>query len=109
MKRTYVWRDGEFVEITPPKARKLHFIQEDTMGALRHPATGEMIDSKSKFRQATKNSGCVELGDQQVKQEMQYASGLRDDLSSSIEQLQRSGRLMTDRTIPEQMAEMDRK
>jgi hypothetical protein len=40
---------------------------------------------------------------------MQYASGLRDDLSSSIEQLQRSGRLMTDRTIPEQMAEMDRK
>tara|TARA_R110000868_G_scaffold843_1_gene6334 strand:+ start:353 stop:610 length:258 start_codon:yes stop_codon:yes gene_type:complete len=36
------------------------------MDALLHPATGEMFDSKSAFRLATKEAGYVELGNDQV-------------------------------------------
>lgn len=38
------------------------YVISDTMDALRHMATGEMIDSKSKFRAATRAAGCVEVG-----------------------------------------------
>jgi hypothetical protein len=43
---------------------EVHNIITDEMDPLWHPATGEMIDSKSKFRERTKASGCVEIGDQ---------------------------------------------
>lgn len=38
------------------------YVIPDSMDALWHPVTGEYIDSKSKFRRITKNSGCEELG-----------------------------------------------
>lgn len=34
------------------------------MDALLHPATGEMMDSKSAFRAVTKAAGLIEVGDQ---------------------------------------------
>lgn len=40
------------------------YIQTDEMDATWHPATGEMITSKSKFRRRTKEAGCFEVGDQ---------------------------------------------
>ncbi len=39
----------------------------DTMAPLRHMGTGRVIDSKAKFRADTKASGCVEIGNEQVK------------------------------------------
>lgn len=37
-------------------------ISTDTMAAVQHPCTGEMIDSKARFRNITKAHGCVEVG-----------------------------------------------
>lgn len=37
-------------------------IIRDQMDAMIHPATGLWADSKSAFRSMTKDSGCVELG-----------------------------------------------
>lgn len=37
-------------------------IISDSMDALRHPITQEMMDSKSRFRAVTKSHGCVEVG-----------------------------------------------
>lgn len=34
----------------------------DTMDALQHPCTGEMVTSKSAFRALTKAHGCIEVG-----------------------------------------------
>lgn len=65
---TYVIRDGKLVD--RDEAEPLHpsgpatYFQQDTMDALFHPATGEMVDSKSKFRKITRANGCIEVGDQ---------------------------------------------
>jgi hypothetical protein len=64
MKRKYVWHDGQFVDVTDWKrpAPKFPAIIRDTMDAAWHPATGEMMDSKSRFREVTKAHGLVEVG-----------------------------------------------
>ena len=51
MKRKYVWHDGQFVDVTDWKRP-----------APKFPATGEMMDSKSRFREVTKAHGLVEVG-----------------------------------------------
>ncbi len=38
------------------------YVIRDEMDALRHHGDGQMYTSKSKFRQATRASGCIELG-----------------------------------------------
>lgn len=43
------------------------FVISDTMQPLKHMGTGEMLDSKAKFRQATRASGCVEIGTEIIK------------------------------------------
>lgn len=42
-------------------------IISDTMDPLKHMGTGEVLDSKAKYRQATKASGCVEIGNESIK------------------------------------------
>lgn len=39
----------------------------DIMDPIRHHGTGKIIDSKSRFRQDTKASGCVEIGNETIK------------------------------------------
>lgn len=39
-----------------------YYVQSDSMQALAHPVTGTVHDSKSTFRRDTRNSGCVEVG-----------------------------------------------
>lgn len=34
---------------------------------LRHPVTGNMVDSKAEFRRMTRDAGCVEIGDADLK------------------------------------------
>lgn len=38
------------------------YVISDEMPATRHMGTGEMMTSKAKFRQRTKDIGCVEVG-----------------------------------------------
>jgi hypothetical protein len=44
------------------KADAFYVISDTLPRQMKHPGTGEMIDSKSRFRQATRASGCVEVG-----------------------------------------------
>lgn len=39
----------------------------DNMAPIKHMATGEILDSKARFRSATKASGCVEIGNESIK------------------------------------------
>jgi len=63
---TYVYRNGELVE--KHLAFPLHSTNQapsvirDEMDPLRHMATGRYHTSKAKFREDTKASGCVEIG-----------------------------------------------
>jgi hypothetical protein len=45
-----------------PESRRGPYVISDTMEPLKHMGTGRMIDSKSKFRDDTRASGCVEVG-----------------------------------------------
>lgn len=43
------------------------YVISDTMDPTWHPATGRMMDSKSNFRRQTKASGCIEVGNEQLR------------------------------------------
>lgn len=47
-------------ESTPYSA---HYVQQDSMDATWHPATGQYFESKSAFRKTTKERGFVEIDD----------------------------------------------
>lgn len=53
-------------EYRPPSTGRHHFIIDDTMDAALHPCTGEMIESKSKFREITRAHGCEEVGNERL-------------------------------------------
>lgn len=85
----YVWWNGAWMPAVrvsrPPVAPA---IIRDNMDALRHPATGEMFDSKSQFRRATKDAGCEELGnDVPMGHEYQPADGLKEDIAKAVSML----------------------
>ena len=95
---TYVYRNGELVDkrFTPPKEDKhgtAAFVISDTMDPTRHMADGKMYDSKVKFRQATRDAGCVEVGTETAtllkpRQQVQLDSGKRrDDIRKAIYEL----------------------
>jgi hypothetical protein len=64
MKRNYVWNGQTFVDVTGWKRPPSRFpaIHRDTSEPMVHPATGEVFDSKSRFRETTKARGLVEVG-----------------------------------------------
>lgn len=41
---------------------------DDTMQAAWHPITGEVLESKSRFREVTRAHGCVEVGNELLSQ-----------------------------------------
>ena len=53
-------------DIAPARTQGPYVIS-DTMPALKHMGTGNIIDSKARFRAETKASGCVELGNEPIK------------------------------------------
>lgn len=64
---TYVMRNGELVEkhlAAPLPGSGTVFVISDEMDATRHMADGKMYTSKAKFRQATRDHGCVEVGNE---------------------------------------------
>ena len=50
-----------------PSKSSAPYVISDTMAPTKHMGTGETIDSKAKFRQATRASGCVEIGNEPIK------------------------------------------
>lgn len=69
------------------------YVISDTMEPTRHMATGRMIDSKAKFRAATKASGCIELGNEPIRPRAPVRLGKaqrREAILRSIYQLRNS-------------------
>lgn len=54
-KRNGVW--GWEKEDSKAQASDAHFVHNDSMPPLKHPVTGEMIDSVSKWHKVTANNG----------------------------------------------------
>lgn len=84
----YVFRQGKWVERGSsddtgfnPDTSRSHAVIQDTMNPTWHPATGEVLDSKSAFRRATKAAGCEEFGNDVPKTRDRYNRG---DLKESI-------------------------
>ncbi len=64
-----------------------HYIS-DIMEPTMHMATGEIIDSKSKFRQRTREAGCEEVGNSAFpKREPQPVPRAGFDIKRALEQL----------------------
>jgi hypothetical protein len=58
----YVMRNGRLVKKSLAAFACVPCVISDSMDMLKHPGTGAMIDSKSRFREHTRASGCVEVG-----------------------------------------------
>ncbi len=63
----FVMRKGRCVKKTARNANDAPFVISDTMEPTRHMASGKYHTSKHKFRQDTKDAGCVELGSEVLK------------------------------------------
>ncbi len=75
----FVYRDGQMVPKS--EARPLNAsanVIRDQMDPTIHHATGELIDSKSKFRQITKAAGCIEVGNEKVSPPARPPPDLKD-------------------------------
>src|SRR5262245_29132968 len=87
--------DEPWPEKCAPKAKtSAFFVISDTMQAMKHHGTGEIIDSKAKFRAATRASGCIEIGTESIKPRapIKLDSGKRrEDIQKTIYHL-RNGR-----------------
>lgn len=85
----YVFRQGKWVEqgspedtgFNPDNLNRSHAVIQDSMSPTWHPATGEILESKSAFRRATKAAGCEEYGNDVPKSRDRYQRG---DLKESI-------------------------
>ena len=86
----YIWHNGGWTPAArAPRVSAAPYIIRDGMGALRHPATGEMFDSKSQFRRATKDAGCEELGnDVPLHHEYQAPADIKGDIAEAINMLE---------------------
>lgn len=90
----YVWWDGQWEVVQRETPTPRLAIISDTMNALRHPVSGQILDSKSQFRAATRAAGCVELGNDApivTKPRQTDRKALRNDINRAISELE-SGR-----------------
>lgn len=63
----YVYRNGKVVRkdrARPKRSNSVLGVIVDEMPATRHMADGQYYTSKAKFRQATKDAGCIEVGNE---------------------------------------------
>ncbi len=59
----------------------------DQMDALRHPITGDMVESKAQFRGITKQNGGEELGNEKPSASKQVDTTYESDVGRSIQML----------------------
>lgn len=62
MRKLYVYREGQFVEVGKAAPIEGHQIMTDEIPPTVHPCDGKVYTSSSKFREVTRNHGCVEYG-----------------------------------------------
>lgn len=89
----FIWSKlaQSWVKALPPRVPGRVAIISDYQEPLLHPVTGEILDSKSQFRARTRDSGCVELGnDAQVvtKPPQMDRKELRKDIYDAISQVE---------------------
>jgi len=92
-KRKYVWHEGTFVDVTDwkPPPRRTPYIIRDGMAAAVHPVTGQVFDSKSRFREVTKAHGLIEVGtERQTRQNVHIGTDgeRKQDIAQAIEMLE---------------------
>jgi hypothetical protein len=64
------------------------YVISDTMDHTWHPVTGQMIDSKAKFRQITRSAGCDEVGNDRFPERTpERVSKPGEDIKRAIEEL----------------------
>jgi hypothetical protein len=92
-RQTYVRRNGKVVEKdrAEPIRSTGPYLNSDTMNAMRHPITGKFMDSKSSFRAITRAHGCVEVGNETMRDTRKITgmdSGTRRaDIARAIQEL----------------------
>ncbi len=101
----FVMRDGILVEKTKEMITDAPSVIRDEMPPLKHMADGKMYSSKRAFRQATRDAGCVEIGNEspviQPRKPVQLdRRQRREDIRRAISDL-RDGRAPTIRHILE--------
>lgn len=86
---TYVYRDGKLVEKSRAAPRNAPpYVISDTMQALRHPITGKVMDSKSNFRAVTRAHGCVEVGNETMRDSRKVdMPEMKADIARAINEL----------------------
>lgn len=105
-KRKYVWDGQTFVDVThwKPPPRRTPYIIRDTMDALVHPANGEVLDSKSRFREVTRAHGLVEVGNDAVNTQnsrTDYVKSRKQDIATAIEMLEQGYTPPPDESVTE--------
>jgi len=97
----FVYRDGKLVPKS--EAAPLYLapmVIRDGQNPVIHPATGEMVDSKSKMRQITKDAGCIEIGTSDFpKPQPQSDRQMRDAVGRAI-QMVKEGYKPSLRVVP---------
>lgn len=117
MGKFYRWNKelNKFVELARERDGSVApSVIDDTMPATVHPVTGEYIESKRKFRQRTKASGCVEVGNESLelrpqREDQRAVEDRKRDINEALHKLESSGKLYTKRTIAEQMEYLERR
>lgn len=66
MKRTFAWRDGKCVEITPPHVQELHYVQPDI--AEFRSTDGKIISGRADWREHLKQTGAIEMGHSDIRE-----------------------------------------
>lgn len=92
-KNSYIWKDGQFKESTGDKLRIKTLVGDEFIGGVEHPATREIIYSRSQFKKITKAHGleeCYNEPDKYWQKEddsEQRAQDLEDDVTEALAKL----------------------
>jgi hypothetical protein len=99
---TYVIRNGKLVLKAEQMAAEAPHVISDEMDSTWHPANGRRYTSKQKFREATKDAGCIEFGNENLTQARKPVTldrrQRREDIRKALHDL-RDGRAPTIRQI----------
>lgn len=59
-KQSFTWKDGKFQESKGDKLRTKTLVGDEFIGGIEHPATREIVYSRSQFKKITKAHGLEE-------------------------------------------------
>lgn len=82
MKRSYAWRNGRLVELTPPEVDALHYVQDDI--AEFHSPDGARIRGKAQWREHLKATGSIELGHSDIRAATTHWQKRKDDFKEKL-------------------------